>query len=139
MEHIIIANFDFNALTFFMRQKPTRECTYLYLSCTNGVSGSSLIRLSPPRGAAMSLPCREDKPHRKANTCQGIYKEMISCYQRSKCMNEMGYSLQQCMDSMEPKIVGNECIMLHTGYRECRYMLLSPTLRFRGNKYGGSF
>lgn len=87
----------------------------------------------------MSLPCREDKPHRRANTCYGVHKEMVSCYQRSKCMNEMGYSLQQCMDSEEPKIVGHDCVLLQVAYRECKHMLIQPTLRLRGNKFGGSF
>ncbi|KAF8819313.1 hypothetical protein IE077_001196 [Cardiosporidium cionae] len=86
----------------------------------------------------MSLAISPDKPHRKAsNSCRQIYRELISCYKKSPCMQNPENTFEQCFHSENVKDVGADCILSRKAYAQCRRNLLNPMKKLKGNPYSG--
>merc|ERR1719446_147143 len=82
-----------------------------------------------------SLPVDPTKPHRKpANSCDNIKKDMVQCYEGSRCYKE-GAPFEECLNSNDADWVSSECIWLRKGYAQCRRDLLNRNRIWqRGNR-----
>ena len=78
----------------------------------------------------------DTKPHRKpANSCATIRQNFENCIERSPCFQQSG-NVQECMHSLDPNWVGEECLAVRKGYHQCRRDLLNrQSIWQRGNKF----
>lgn len=80
----------------------------------------------------------DNKPHRIAsNSCANIQRDLVECYKASKCYTTLTKSFHECLNNLDPKVVGTECLVLKRALTQCRRNLLNGKFRQTGNPYSG--
>jgi cytochrome c oxidase assembly factor 5 len=58
-------------------------------------------------------------------SCDEIRTELIECVQKSPCMSEHRYTMQQCMEKDNLPLITEECMAIKKSFGDCKRSLVS--------------
>ncbi len=67
-----------------------------------------------------------------SSSCSGLSEKLLDCVEASRCVNDKGLSIRECLKSREH--LDEECKSLMTAFYDCRRGQIDRRARIKGNR-----